>query len=234
MMKRLLLSITLYSSLGYGSLFVITDPNENTVKVKRLEPTYNAAIAQKTSEYSIQALYDELNSAEEHARRAWLAKERAKHLAIAKEQARQMGVSFTLSEDQSTQILEDAQYFKGGRYVWGGTTPEGFDCSGYVQYLYKKHHIDLPRTAWEQSKVGREINPDELKKGDLLFFLTDRKRNIPITHVGIYIGGGEFIHAASRKKGIIISPITHGRYARAFVKATRVIEDNDDLHTAAL
>ena len=234
MMKRCLLSIALYCSAGYGSLFVITDPDSNTVEVKHLEPTHNAAIAQKASEYSIQALYDELNSVEEHARKAWLAKERAKHLAIAKAQAEKMGVSFTLSPDQSTQILEDAKYFRGGRYVWGGTTPEGFDCSGYVQYLYRKHHIDLPRTAWEQSRMGREVSLDELKKGDLLFFLTDRKRNIPITHVGIYIGNGEFIHAASRKKGIIISPITHGSYARTFVKARRVIEESGDIYTAGL
>jgi len=220
--------------MGYGSLFVVTDPNNHTVEVKRLEPTHNAAISQKASEYSIQALYDELNSVEHHARRAWLAKERAKHLAIAKEQAEKMGVSFSLSPDQSTQILEDAKYFKGGRYVWGGTTPQGFDCSGYVQYLYKKHHIHLPRTAWEQSKMGREVNLDELKKGDLLFFLTDRKRNIPITHVGIYIGNGEFIHAASKKQGIIISPITHGIYAQTFVKAKRVIEDTDDIYSARL
>ncbi|MDM5271978.1 C40 family peptidase [Sulfurovum sp. zt1-1] len=233
-MKRYLLSITLYCSVGYGSLFVITDPNKNTVEVKRLEPTHNAAITQKTSEYSIQALYDELNSVETYARRAWLAKERTKHLAIAKEQARKMGVSFSLTDDQSIQILEDAKYYKGGRYVWGGTTPEGFDCSGYVQYLYKKHHIELPRTAYEQSKMGREVSLDELRKGDLLFFLTDRTRNIPITHVGIYIGGGEFIHAASRKKGIIISPITHGSYARTFVKAMRVIDNTDELYTASL
>ncbi|HEO99718.1 MAG TPA: NlpC/P60 family protein [Epsilonproteobacteria bacterium] len=233
-MKRWLFSVTLYCSVGYGSLFVVTDPNNNTVEVKRLEPTHNAAISQKASEYSIQALYDELNSVEHHARRAWLARERAKHLAIAKEQAEKMGVSFSLSPDQSTQILEDAKYFKGGRYVWGGTTPQGFDCSGYVQYLYRKHDINLPRTAWEQSKMGREVNIDELKKGDLLFFLTDRKRNIPITHVGIYIGNGEFIHAASKKQGIIISPITHGNYARTFVKAKRVIEDTDDIYTAGL
>jgi cell wall-associated NlpC family hydrolase len=233
-MKRWLFSVTLYCSVGYSSLFVVTDPNNNTVEVKRLEPTHNAAISQKASEYSIQALYDELNSVEHHARRAWLARERAKHLAIAKEQAEKMGVSFSLSPDQSTQILEDAKYFKGGRYVWGGTTPQGFDCSGYVQYLYRKHDINLPRTAWEQSKMGREVNIDELKKGDLLFFLTDRKRNIPITHVGIYIGNGEFIHAASKKQGIIISPITHGNYARTFVKAKRVIEDTDDIYTAGL
>lgn len=215
-------------------MFVVVDPNKETVLVKHLKPTNNAAIIQKTSEYSIQALYDELRATEEHARRAWLARERAKHIAIAKAQAEKMGVDFTLTSNQSTQLLEDAKYFKGGRYVWGGSTPEGFDCSGYVQYLYKKHHIELPRTAWAQSKVGRDVHPDDLKKGDLLFFLTDRKRNIPITHVGIYLGGGEFIHAASRKKGIIISPLTHGSYAKTFVKAKRVIEDHDDILTASL
>ncbi|PTB83656.1 hypothetical protein C9926_01800, partial [Sulfurovum lithotrophicum] len=119
-------------------------------------------------------------------------------------------------------LLEDAKYFKGGKYVWGGTTPEGFDCSGYVQYLYKKHNINLPRTAWAQSKKGLDIKKDDLQKGDLVFFLTDKKRGIPVTHVGIYIGNGNFIHAASKKKGIIISPITHGSYAKCFVSAKRV------------
>ena len=112
---------------------------------------------------------------------------------------------------------------KGGRYVWGGTTPEGFDCSGYVQYLYQKHHIHLPRTAWAQSKVGQSISTSSLQKGDLLFFLTDKSRGIPVTHVGIYLGNGTFIHAASKKKGIIISPLTHGHYAQTFVAARRVL-----------
>ena len=233
-MKKWFVLIPLYCSVTYGSLFVVTDPIKETVLVKRLKPTHNEAIKQKSSEYSIQALYDELNSVEDHARKAWIAKERAKHLAIAKEQAEKMGISFSLNNDQKTQLLEDAKYFKGGRYVWGGSTPEGFDCSGYVQYLFKKHQVNLPRTAWQQSKIGRDIHPDDLKKGDLVFFLTDRKRNIPITHVGIYIGGGEFIHAASKKQGIIISPLTHGRYAKTFVKAKRVMEQPDDFYTTSL
>jgi cell wall-associated NlpC family hydrolase len=231
-MKRLYFLIPLYCSLAYGSIFVITDPIKETVLVKRLKPTHNAAITQKATEYSIQALYDELNAVEHRARRAWLAKERARHLTIAKEQAEKMGINFSLTDDQRTQLLEDAKYFKGGKYVWGGSTPEGFDCSGYVQYLYKKHNVNLPRTAWQQSKVGRDIHPDDLKKGDLLFFLTDRKRKIPITHVGIYLGNGEFIHAASKNKGIIISPLTHGSYAKTFVKATRVMEHTDDLYSS--
>lgn len=233
-MKRLFFLVPLYCTVTYSSLFVITDPIKETVTVKRLKPTNNAAITQKSSEYSIQALYDELNAVEHRARRAWLAKERAKHVAIAKEEAQKMGITFSLTNDQRTQLLEDARYFKGGKYIWGGSTPKGFDCSGYVQYLYKKHNVNLPRTAWQQSEVGSDIHPDDLKKGDLVFFLTDRKRNIPITHVGIYIGGGEFIHAASKKKGIIISPLTHGSYAKTFVKAKRVLEDLDDFYTATL
>ncbi|MFA7027822.1 MAG: C40 family peptidase [Sulfurovum sp.] len=131
-------------------------------------------------------------------------------------------VGVLVAANQPTQVVQLAKDFLGSRYVWGGTTPEGFDCSGYVQYLYKKYQIDLPRTAWEQSKVGREVEPDELKKGDLLFFLTDPKRNIPITHVGIYQGNGKFIHAASKKEGVIISPVD--QYMDRFVIAKRIID----------
>jgi cell wall-associated NlpC family hydrolase len=122
------------------------------------------------------------------------------------------------------QILNNAKKYLGGKYVWGGTKPKGFDCSGYVQYLYKKEGISLPRTAYEQSKVGLYVTRDELKKGDLLFFLTDRSRNLPITHVGMYIGNDKFIHAASRKKGIIISSLSKSKYNKIFVKAKRIIK----------
>jgi cell wall-associated NlpC family hydrolase len=91
-----------------------------------------------------------------------------------------------------------------------------------VQYLYNKHNINLPRTAWAQSQKGTPVDKSNLQKGDLLFFLTDKTRGIPVTHVGIYLGDGNFIHAASKKDGIIISPITHGKYADIFVSARRV------------
>ena len=123
-----------------------------------------------------------------------------------------------------TQILNNAKEYLGGKYVWGGTQPKGFDCSGYIQYLYKKGGVALPRTAYQQSKVGLLVNRNELKKGDLLFFLTDKKRNIPITHVGMYIGNDKFIHAASKKKGIIISSLSKSKYNRIYVKAKRIIQ----------
>jgi cell wall-associated NlpC family hydrolase len=150
------------------------------------------------------------------------ARIRAQRITQGQKEAKRAGTTYRISAVDRQKLLNDAKYFKGGRYVWGGTTPEGFDCSGYVQYLYKKHDINLPRTAWQQSKIGQIVEKNNLQKGDLLFFLTDKKRGIPITHVGIYIGNGNFIHAASKKQGIIISPITHGSYAETFVSARRV------------
>jgi len=121
-------------------------------------------------------------------------------------------------------IVQNAKHYLGGKYVWGGTQPKGFDCSGYVKYLYAQQGIHLPRTAYAQSKVGKYVSKYHLKKGDLLFFLTDKKRHIPITHVGMYIGNDKFIHAASRKKGIIISSFSKSKYHRYFVKAKRIIK----------
>ncbi len=121
-------------------------------------------------------------------------------------------------------LVKSAKHYLGGKYVWGGTEPDGFDCSGYVKYIYEQEGIALPRTAYEQSKVGEYVSRDELAKGDLLFFLTDKKRNLPITHVGMYIGDDKFIHAASKKKGIIISSLSKSRYAHLYVKAKRIIQ----------
>jgi len=78
-------------------------------------------------------------------------------------------------------------------------------------------------TSYSQSKRGETVDINDLQKGDLLFFLTDKKRDIPVTHVGIYIGNGKFIHAASKKKGIIISPLHDGFYSNKFVLARRVL-----------
>ncbi len=126
-------------------------------------------------------------------------------------------------ESLSIQIEEIAKQHLGGKYVWGGTSPYiGMDCSGFTQYIFKSVGINIPRTAYSQSKVGSYISDKKFKKGDLLFFLTDRERGIPITHVGIYLDNHKFIHAASKSKGIIISSLK-GKYGKLFVKAKRVL-----------
>ena len=224
-MKKIYM-IFISMSLSYGvGLFQISDKHGKVLIKQDIKHCENACLNQKASEYSLQALYDELHKEERMARLAAIAKQKAMKIKEAQHQAKLHHLDYHLSRQEREALTEYAKYFKGGRYIWGGTTPKGFDCSGYVQYLYKKQGINLPRTALSQSQVGEDVDIDELKKGDLLFFLTDKKRKIPVTHVGIYLGNGEFIHAASRKKGIIISPITHGYYASKFVKAKRVIKD---------
>ncbi|WP_052746138.1 C40 family peptidase [Sulfurovum lithotrophicum] len=223
MNKLLILSVLLFSASN-ANLFTITDPGKNIVISKTLEHRENDCLNQKETEYSLQAIYDELHREENLAHRAEAARLRANRISREMILAKKAGKEYHISAVDRQKLLEDAKFFKGGKYVWGGTSPKGFDCSGYVQYLYKKHNVNLPRTAWAQSKKGEPVAIQNLRKGDLLFFLTDRKRGIPVTHVGIYLGDGKFIHAASRKKGIIISPIDHGYYARKFVSARRVIE----------
>jgi len=220
---KILFIILCVCSLSYGSLFTITDKKGNVFKCKEIQPGNNACLQQKSTEYSLQAVYDELHRDENLARMAQAARLRASRISNAQEVAKKEGRTYHISERDKQKLLADAKMFKGGRYIWGGTTPKGFDCSGYVQYLYKKNNISLPRTAWAQSQKGEAVEVENLQKGDLLFFLTDKSRGIPVTHVGIYIGHGEFIHAASKKQGIIISPLTHGSYAKKFVSARRVI-----------
>jgi len=221
-MSKIAFCLLCFTSLTWSNLFTVTDKHGKVMSSKSINHNENACLSQKATEYSLQAIYDELHRAEYLAHKAEDARKRAERIALEKAAAKKRGENYQISALDKQKLLEDAKYFKGGKYVWGGTTPQGFDCSGYVQYLYKKHHINLPRTAWAQSKKGVSIAKENLQKGDLLFFLTDKKRGIPVTHVGIYIGNGNFIHAASKKKGIIISPITHGSYAKCFVSAKRV------------
>ncbi len=223
-MYKLIFIITIiHTTLTGSNLFTITDKHGKIIHNKNLKHSQNEYLSQSATEYSIQAIYDELHRAQNLALRADKARANASRIALAKANAQKQGKRYTLTEVDKKQLLEDAKYYKGGKYVWGGTTPKGFDCSGYVQYLYKRHKVNLPRTAWAQSKKGIAVSKQNLQKGDLLFFLTDKKRGIPVTHVGIYIGDGEFIHAASKKKGIIISPVHSGYYAGKFVSAKRVL-----------
>jgi len=198
-MKKLILYLLLFTSFTLASpknIFIIKNKEGKVLKGKRINHVKNI-------------YFDDLLKEQEDIL-AQLEKLQQKKLKTG--------------NYDKTKMLKNAKNHLGEKYVWGGTTPNAFDCSGYMQYLYKKEGVALPRTALAQSKVGKEISRFKLKKGDLLFFLTDRSRGIPVTHVGMYLGDDKFIHAASKKKGIIISPFSSSRYALLFVKATRVIK----------
>jgi cell wall-associated NlpC family hydrolase len=99
------------------------------------------------------------------------------------------------------QIAATASRYVGTRYRLGGTTPRAFDCSGFVRYVFRRHGVELPRTAREQSVVGHLIvvGLDSLRVGDLLFFRTPRGR---ASHVAIYLGDGKIIHASSGSRRV--------------------------------
>lgn len=119
------------------------------------------------------------------------------------------------------EIIETAKNQIGVRYVWGGTSRRGFDCSGFVQYVFDKNDIELPRTSIEQWRVGESVRRSELKAGDLVFF---RTRGSRVSHVGIYKGDNKFIHASSAGGRIRINELT-GYYASRYAGGRRILED---------
>ncbi|MRX72269.1 NlpC/P60 family protein [Bacillus lacus] len=105
-------------------------------------------------------------------------------------------------------------------YKYGGTTPKGFDCSGFVGYSYKKSvGSALPRTASDMYKKGKTVSKSQLKKGDLVFFSTNRKG---VSHVGIYVGNNQFIHASS-SKGVTVDKMSNSYWKTKYVGAKRTI-----------
>ena len=116
-------------------------------------------------------------------------------------------------------ILAEADKYRGGPYVFGGTTPSGFDCSGYVKYVFAKQGISLPRLADEQYNVGVEVSRANLKAGDLVFFETYEPGP---SHSGIYIGNGKFISATS-SRGVAVADLDTGYWGERYIGAKRVI-----------
>jgi lipoprotein Spr len=107
-------------------------------------------------------------------------------------------------------------------YLWGGTSKRGIDCSAFVQaVMYQALGVALPRTSLEQSGVGEPVEIADLKFGDLLFFDTMHKGRV--THVGMYLSDGYFVHSGS-STGVIVTSLEKDTYARSFLKAKRVIE----------
>lgn len=117
-------------------------------------------------------------------------------------------------------VVAYAKKYLGCKYVYGGSSPSGFDCSGFTSYVYKHFGVSLSRTSSGQASNGRKVSKGELQVGDIVCFSSSSKGK-KIGHVGIYIGGGKFIHAANSRKGVITSNVTGGGYY--FVTASRVI-----------
>ncbi|MDF2522585.1 MAG: cell wall-associated hydrolase, invasion-associated protein, partial [Clostridiales bacterium] len=119
-------------------------------------------------------------------------------------------------------VIKTAKQYQGVPYVWGGASPSGFDCSGFTQYVFAKNEITLPRTAALQYNTGTWVDKDKLLPGDLVFFTTYKPGP---SHVGIYIGNGQFIHASSGAGQIIISDLFSNPYYNShYIGAKRIIK----------
>lgn len=119
----------------------------------------------------------------------------------------------------SKDIQNVSQKYKGIRYKYGGTTTKGFDCSGYVQFVYKQLGVKLDRSTSAMYSKGTSVSKANLKVGDLVFFKTTSAK---VGHVGIYIGNNKFIHSSS-SKGVIVTNINDKYYwGKRYVGAKRV------------
>ncbi len=123
-------------------------------------------------------------------------------------------------------IEAEAKSFLGTRYVWGATGPTKFDCSGFTQWVYRDAGINIPRVSRDQAKVGEYVSFNNLRKGDMIFFDTKKHKKGIVTHVGIYLGNGNFIHASSAAKQVIVYNFNDKPYYKErFLWGRRVVQD---------
>lgn len=123
--------------------------------------------------------------------------------------------------DERGLFLRVVKNFLGVPYRGGGSTLKGIDCSAFVKKIFDIFNIQLPRTAREQSRLGKKVDREELQEGDLVFFKTRWANN---SHVGIYVGNNEFIHASYRGKEVKVDSLNTPYFNQRFVKGVRVIE----------
>ena len=116
-------------------------------------------------------------------------------------------------------LTSTALSLRGAPYRWGGSGPLGFDCSGFVQYVFGRHGQPLPREARDQFRVGEAVDTRALAPGDLVFFSTVAPGP---SHVGIALGGDQFVHAPSTRGVVRVETLTADYWARRFVGAKRI------------
>lgn len=132
-----------------------------------------------------------------------------------------------LSRGDADSLISSAMGFIGVAYRFGGTTPRGFDCSGFMQYVFRKTFaVNIPRTAAQQATVGSHVSRGNLQPGDMVFFKTAGPRRI--SHVGMYVGNDRFIHAPRTGKRIEITSLSNKYWSSKYATARRVKRQGAD------
>jgi cell wall-associated NlpC family hydrolase len=125
----------------------------------------------------------------------------------------------TADSSGESRLIQSALACRGARYRRGGTSRGGFDCSGFTRYVFAKYGVNLPHSSAAQSHVGTPVAKSDLRQGDLVFFQTYRRG---ISHVGIYIGDGRFVHASTHGRGVTVDSLSAAYYAPRYRGARRV------------
>ncbi|MCI9557238.1 MAG: C40 family peptidase [Lawsonibacter sp.] len=127
-----------------------------------------------------------------------------------------------VQSSKGQEIVNYAMQFLGYPYVYGGSSPRGFDCSGFTSYIYKQFGYSLKRSASDQLDNGTSVSRSELQPGDLVMFKKGSSSR-RASHVGIYIGNNQFIHSSTSRVGVIISGMDEAYYTSGFVGARRIV-----------
>ena len=144
----------------------------------------------------------------------------SQYITVRKTMTDRSGLSINRESSKGEEIVEYAKKFLGVKYVYGGSSPSGFDCSGLTSYVYKHFGYDINRTASGQASNGVYVSKDELQTGDIVLF---RNGGRGIGHAGIYVGDGQFIHSVKPGVGIRTNSLNSGYYADNYVTARRII-----------
>lgn len=128
--------------------------------------------------------------------------------------------SLSASKASCSEIVQVAMAYRGSRYSRGGMSSRGFDCSGFVKFLYKTKGISLPHSSSAQFGCGKSVSRDELQPGDIVFFAGTYRPGI--SHVGLYIGDNKFIHASTSRGGVRVDDLSSSYYSSKFAGAKRV------------
>ncbi len=119
-------------------------------------------------------------------------------------------------------IVEYAKQYLGTPYAYGGNTPSGFDCSGFVQYVMSNFGVTMPRSSTEQYSIGVRVDKSQLLPGDLVYFKYSASSS-RLSHVGIYTGNGNFIHSPVPGQTVRIDTLSSGYFSNYYYGATRVM-----------
>lgn len=140
---------------------------------------------------------------------------------ISSDYVAQVDASVAASSGTGSQIAQYALQYVGSPYVYGGSSPSGFDCSGFTTYVMKHFGYSVNRTASGQMDNGTAVDRSQLQPGDLVFFNSGNSSK-RATHVGIYTGNGQFVHASTSTTGVIVSDLNSSYYSRTYVGARRL------------